>query len=265
MNIKKSILVVALCLLPLGMVAQDKPVETEIKTEAEVKPDAEKASYAIGVSMGQMILQNLVSTPGGDKLDKSLIIKGFNEMLQGNVSLSAGEVNKTIQEYFDTVTKMENEAIRKAGEDFLAVNAKKKGVKTTNSGLQYKILKEGKGIKPTVEDTVQVHYKGMLLDGTVFDSSYERNEPIKFSPLQVIPGWTEGLCLLRKGSKAELYIPYTLAYGERGAGRKIPPYSMLKFEIELLDVIKGEPIPVSQSIDSTKEETKELEPNAPKK
>ena len=135
-------------------------------------------------------------------------------------------------------------------------------MKVTESGLQYKILVEGKGIKPTVEDTVQVHYRGRLIDGTEFDSSYSHGEPIKFSPLQVIPGWTEGLCLLRKGAKAELYIPAPLAYGDRGAGNKIPPHSVLIFEIEMLDVIKGEPIPVS---DISKVDDKGAAPKADSK
>ena len=139
-------------------------------------------------------------------------------------------------------TKERNEA-------FLKSNGERPEVKTTQSGLQYEIISEGKGPRPTVEDTVRVHYTGTLIDGTKFDSSIDRGEPTKFGLLQVIPGWTEGLCLLAEGSKAKLYIPAGLAYGERGAGGMIPPYATLIFEIELLEVIKGEPIPLATPTD----------------
>ncbi len=223
------------------------------------KVTAEQASSALGTMVGRSIEETLKAAPGGKALDKALILKSLTEYLSGSSQLTPDEASMQLNSYFEAAQVTETEARKAEGAKFLAENAKKKGVKVTESGLQYKILVEGKGIRPTVEDTVQVHYRGRLIDGTEFDSSYSHGEPIKFSPLQVIPGWTEGLCLLRKGDKAELYIPASLAYGERGAGNKIPPHSVLIFEIEMLDVIKGEPIPVS---DISKADNKGAAPKA---
>jgi FKBP-type peptidyl-prolyl cis-trans isomerase len=122
------------------------------------------------------------------------------------------------------------------GKKFLEENAKKEGVNVTSSGLQYKVIKEGYGTKPKATETVVVHYRGTLIDGTEFDSSYKRNQPISFPLNGVIAGWTEGLQLMKTGAKYEFYIPYNLAYGERGAGGVIPPYAPLIFEVELLEV-----------------------------
>ena len=123
-----------------------------------------------------------------------------------------------------------------AGRNFLAENAKKPGVVTTASGLQYKVLREGEGRKPSELGEVEVHYKGTLMDGTVFDSSYERGEPISFLLAQVIPGWAEGVQLMSSGAKYEFYIPFELAYGAKGVDGLIPPYATLIFEVELLTV-----------------------------
>ena len=172
---------------------------------------ADTAAYALGVANGVGFAQNLSQMPG-DPINKKLLLAGFTAA-------------------------------------FLKGNGERPEVKTTQSGLQYEIISEGKGPRPTVEDTVRVHYTGTLIDGTKFDSSVDRGEPAKFGLLQVIPGWTEGLCLLPEGSKAKLYIPARLAYGERGAGNMIPPYATLIFEIELLEVIKGEPIPLATPTD----------------
>lgn len=124
-----------------------------------------------------------------------------------------------------------------AGESFLAENAKKEGIVVLPSGLQYQVLKEGNGKKPSATDQVKCHYEGTLIDGTIFDSSYQRNEPATFGLNQVIAGWTEGVQLMSEGAKYRFFIPYNLAYGERGAGAQIPPFAALVFDVELLKVL----------------------------
>ena len=126
--------------------------------------------------------------------------------------------------------------MKKNGEDYLAENAKKDGVITLPSGLQYQVLKEGNGRKPKATDTVKCHYEGMLVDGTMFDSSIQRGEPAEFPLNGVIAGWTEGLQLMQEGAKYRFFIPYTLGYGERGAGQSIPPFAALIFDVELIEV-----------------------------
>lgn len=128
-------------------------------------------------------------------------------------------------------------AAKKEGEAFLAENAKKEGITVTKSGLQYEVLQEGAGKQPKATDTVRCHYEGRLLDGTIFDSSYKRNEPADFGLQQVIAGWTEGVQLMSEGAKYRFYIPYMLAYGEGGAGAMIPPFATLIFDVELIKVL----------------------------
>ena len=144
---------------------------------------------------------------------------------------------QSANQYVDSViSNLKYGETKEAGEKFLQENALREEVKVTESGLQYEVLVQGKGPKPTAEQTVKVHYEGTLIDGTVFDSSYQRGEPIEFPLNGVIKGWTEGLQLMPKGSKYKLYIPYELGYGERGAGQSIPPYATLIFTVELLDI-----------------------------
>ena len=169
--------------------------------------DQNSLSYQLGLSVAQYLMQ------------------------YGEKELNYDECKAGIE----LVMKMSGEA-KAAGEKFLAENAKREGVKTTESGLQYEVLEATLGQKPKATDTVRVHYEGTLIDGTVFDSSYKRGESIAFPLNGVIKGWTEGLQLMSVGSKYKFFIPYQLAYGERGAGASIPPYAALIFTVELLGI-----------------------------
>ena len=166
-------------------------------------------------------------------------------MLSGNeLKISHREAQQIVQDYFAKKEEALNaeraekgKSAKAEGEQYLAANAKKEGVVTLPSGLQYQVLREGNGKKPSAKDTVMCHYEGFLVDGTVFDSSVQRGEPATFGLQQVIAGWTEGLQLMQEGAKYRFFIPYRLAYGEGGAGQLIPPYAALIFDVELIEVV----------------------------
>ena len=205
----------------------------------ELKSEADKVGYALGVDMG-----STVKEIGGDKINIDAVVSGLKDAAEGKeLAMKREEMDKTMQTFAEARMKemqaqfeKEIAANAEAGKKFLEENGKKEGVKTTDSGLQYKVEKEGKGAKPTKDDSVTVHYEGRLLDGTIFDSSYERKEPVVFKVTNVIPGWVEGLQLMSEGSKYTLYIPSSLAYGETGAPPSIPPNSTLTFDVELVKV-----------------------------
>ena len=220
----------ALGLLVSSAVAQDKPDLTNPK---------QKTSYAIGVNIGSNLKEQDLD------LDAKALAAGITDGLSGKPAMTEEEVHATLMQFqkemmakMQAKEKVEAGKNLKAGEAFLAENAKKPGVKTTPSGLQYKILKEGDGPMPKKTDTVKVNYKGTLIDGTVFDSSYDRGEPVTFQVDGVIPGWTEALQMMKVGSKWQLFIPAKLAYGEHSPSPKIGPNSTLVFEVELLDIEK---------------------------
>lgn len=192
----------------------------------------DKISYALGLSMGQ----NLMGS-GVEKLNYQDLAKGIEDVLtHQQPQITYQEAQQVLNTFFQELEQKIAGAAKADGEKFLSENAKREGVKTTDSGLQYEILEPSLGQKPKATDTVRVHYEGTLIDGTVFDSSYKRGESITFPLNGVIKGWTEGLQLMSIGSKYKFFIPYQLAYGERGAGQTIPPYAALIFTVELLGI-----------------------------
>ena len=201
----------------------------------------DKISYALGLNIGQQLKQMGLS----GKLVVSDFAASINDVLCGNnLQVSPAEAQQVLEVFFTELEAKQQaaaaeagKAAREEGEKFLAENAKKPGVTVTASGLQYEVLTEGTGKQPKASDTVSCHYHGTLIDGTVFDSSYQRGEACEFGLRQVIAGWTEGVQLMKEGAKYRFYIPYNLAYGERGAGQSIPPYSALIFDVELLKVL----------------------------
>ena len=208
-------------------------------TAADYKTAKEKYSYAIGFQIG-----NGLKRDNAD-VDVEAIKQGIMDVLAGSetkvsmedMQAAVMEMQKTQQE----ARQAEGEKAKKAGADFLASNAKKKGIKTLKSGIQYKVIKEGKGSKPTKSDSVVAHYKGTLINGTEFDSSYKRGQPATFGVGQVIQGWQEVLPLMAAGSTWQVFIPSDLAYGPRGAGANIGPNETLIFDIELLEVKAAAP------------------------
>ncbi|MBR3413888.1 MAG: FKBP-type peptidyl-prolyl cis-trans isomerase [Bacteroidales bacterium] len=201
----------------------------------------DKLSYAMGLNIGLQLKQMGL----GNRLEVKDFGDAVNDILQGNaLKLNPDEANSLLNNFFTELEKEQNaknaeagKAAKSEGEKFLAENAKKPGVVVTASGLQYEVLNEGTGRSPKATDTVRCHYHGTLIDGTVFDSSYQRNQPADFGLNQVIAGWTEGVQLMKEGAKYRFYLPYDLAYGEHGAGASIPPYAALIFDVELLKVL----------------------------
>jgi FKBP-type peptidyl-prolyl cis-trans isomerase FklB len=200
----------------------------------------DKLSYALGLGIGQQLAQM-----GASEISAEDFAAAIKDVLEDKeLKVSHREAQTIVQDYFQKQEKkLQAERVEKgkvhkeAGEKYLAENAKKDGVITLPSGLQYQVLKEGNGKKPTAKDTVMCHYEGFLIDGTVFDSSVQRGEPATFPLQQVIAGWTEGLQLMQEGAKYRFFIPYRLGYGEGGAGTSIPPFAALIFDVELIQVV----------------------------
>ena len=213
----------------------DQPVPSDISS------DAQQFGYSVGFDIGHSLAQVK------DDVDVKALEKGLEEAIAGQPARLSDKQREAVKTA--VVKKLQQKQIEERaakakqnqedGEKFLADNAKRSGVKTTADGLQYEVVSEGKGDHPTKDDKVTVNYKGTLIDNTVFDSSYDRNQPVTFPLANVIPGWTEGLQLMTPGSKYKFYIPSNLGYGERGAGMKIGPNSTLIFEVELISIDKG--------------------------
>ncbi len=206
----------------------------QLKTPKIVQLDdtLSKASYGLGI----LVAANL-KMQGGDSLNVEALLDGMNDVFTDKkLKMEQQEALPIVQMYMQQAGEKKMMKVRTDNAAFLDANKKNDGVTTTASGLQYKVINTGKGKTPGATDKVTVHYVGKLIDGTTFDSSVERNEPITFEVGGVIPGWTEALQLMHEGDKWMLYIPHELAYGERGAGEQIPPYSTLVFEVELIKV-----------------------------
>jgi FKBP-type peptidyl-prolyl cis-trans isomerase len=231
---KKVVAIIAVFLLSMSCETKKAEFKTELKTEKE------KFSYSIGRDIGVQLSQF------NNELDLEAVYQGIQDTLNKKKALISAEEARQIQgvvfQRLQAKKTGEMQATgdknKKEAEEFLAKNKAEKGVTTTASGLQYIVLTQGAGPKPKAEDKVKVHYKGSLLDGKEFDSSYGRGEPTEFPVGNVIKGWTEALLLMPVGSKYKLFIPPALAYGDRGAGNVIPPNTMLIFEVELIAIVK---------------------------
>ncbi len=240
---KKTVLVLgAICFVFTSAVAKDKKKKADMPVADVCKQvffnQVDSMSYALGMNVGADFAKNIKNIPGGAS-NVDLLIKGFSTAMKGDSTLMTKEF---ATEYFrnniSAAQAKEKKKKKGAGEKFLAENKTKEGVNTTASGLQYQVLVPAEGPKPKATDSVEVHYQGFLLDGTKFDSSVDRGEPITFPLNQVIPGWTEGVQLMSVGSKYKFFVPYTLGYGEQGTpnGGPIPGYATLIFEVQLLKI-----------------------------
>ncbi len=200
----------------------------------------DKVSYALGLGIGRQLSQM-----GADSLNIDDFAQAIKDILAGKEpAVSDAEAQTLVKDFFEKQEAKQRAAAaekfkdtKEKGEKYLAKNAKKEGVVTLPSGLQYQVIKEGNGRKPKATDKVKCHYEGMLIDGTLFDSSIQRGEPATFPLNGVIAGWTEGLQLMQEGAKYRFFIPYQLGYGEHGAGASIPPFAALVFDVELIEVI----------------------------
>lgn len=200
----------------------------------------DKLSYALGIGIGSQL-----AGMGAKGLNIDDFAQAVKDVISGTpLKVNNAEAQSLVQAFFQEQEEKQRAAAaeagkvaKAAGESFLAENAKKEGIVVLPSGLQFQVLKEGNGKKPSATDQVKCHYEGTLIDGTIFDSSYQRNEPATFGLNQVIAGWTEGVQLMSEGAKYRFFIPYNLAYGERGAGAQIPPFAALVFDVELLKVL----------------------------
>lgn len=232
---------IALSALTLALTACSQQEQYPVSQD-ELKTEKQKQAYALGSSVGRFVGRNLDQQEEADvMLDRNTVIAGFVDAVKGEVKLSEEEAETLLNELRSTVMEQRQNVLgskaAEQGQAYQKENANKDGVSVTESGLQYEVLEEGSGVSPAETDTVEVHYEGTLVNGEVFDSSYERGEPTVFPLNRVIPGWTEGLQLMSEGAKYRFVIPAELAYGDREVGGgQIPPNSTLIFTVELLDV-----------------------------
>jgi len=227
---KKALFFASVCAIAaMSMVSCSNKTSNEKQLEGITNADVDSVSYMLGYGLGMSIKYNNIGP-----MNINQINKGIKDAIKG-VEVSQEQYSMVMNSYMEKRTQLQLTANAKIGEEFLANNAKAEGVQVTESGLQYKIVKEG-GVKPSATDTVEVNYEGKNLDGEVFDSSYERGETATFPLDRVIPGWTEGMQLVGEGGEIMLWIPASLAYGERAVNEKIGPNSTLIFKVELVKV-----------------------------
>ena len=225
-------------MLVILLLATPAFAQKKVEKKVELKTEKDKQSYSIGFDMGSSLKRN------GIEVDARILTKAIQDVLSGakpqmteeEMRASIMALQKEMAAKQQEKMKVAGEKNKKEGEAFLAENKKKEGVKTLPSGLQYVILAEGKGNNPKATDTVTVQYRGTLIDGTEFDSSFKRGQPATFALNQVIKGWTEGVQLIKEGGKIKLFVPSELGYGDRGAGGQIGPNATLIFEVELVSI-----------------------------
>ncbi|MEP7258614.1 MAG: FKBP-type peptidyl-prolyl cis-trans isomerase [Flavitalea sp.] len=218
---------------PAGAAKPGVAKKPAVANAAQLKNSLDSFSYAVGLSMAGFYREQ-----GVKNINTSLVIKALNDSKAGKALLDESQTNNCIVSFMQEIKSVKASGSKKEGEAFLADNKTKPGVITLPSGLQYQVIKEGTGAKPSPTDKVKVHYEGSLIGGKIFDSSIQRGEPIELNVNGVIPGWTEALQLMPVGSKWKLFIPSDLGYGDNGAGADIKPGSTLIFDVELLDIVK---------------------------
>lgn len=234
--IQKTMISLCLVACSYGVFAQNskKTSTTAASKAAPVMNTLDSASYSFGLKIAQGL-----KSDGVKELNYQMLSEAMKDIFAEKTPLISDEKSgKVINAFLQKTHSEQYATIKTQNQKFLEENKKKPHVVTLPSGLQYEVLKTGNGPKPTAKDTVTVHYKGSLINGKQFDSSYDRNEPLTIELNNVIPGWTEGVQLMPLGAKYRFYVPYQLGYGERGAGQDIPPFSTLIFDIELLKIGK---------------------------
>ena len=239
-GMKKILILSGFCVFTISLFSQvnKKPVATSKTKQSTATPVAMKNaldsfSYALGLSIA-----NFYKEQGVMNINNNLVLKALNDIKAGKPQMNETQANNCMMGYVQEMRGEKAAGNKKAGEAFLAENKKQPGVVSLPSGLQYQVIKESTGLRPAATDKVKVHYTGSLLDGTIFDSSVQRGEPLEIAVNGVIAGWIEALQLMPVGSKWKLFIPSHLAYGDNGAGPTIKPGSTLIFEVELLDIVK---------------------------
>lgn len=267
----KKLFIVALALVAgasLSTILAGKKNKKAPKSTLQLVSGSDSLSYTAGYVLADIVRDRFLAGLGKevndseDSLQLSLAYQGLFDALRGDTTLfKTPQAERFLNNRVSDIRKAKEEKLKKVGIDFLKENAQKEGVVTLPSGLQYKVLKQGNGAVAKANDKVKVKYEGRLIDGTVFDSTDKHGgDPITFSPNQVIKGWTEALCLMPVGSKWQLYIPQELAYGPRGAGNDIPPYSTLIFDVEVIDIEAAQETKATEEVKPAEEVKQEVKP-----